>query len=169
MSGMRWVTIRRNGPDQRSVQRSAVGSGERSAPRNQANGQGNAVARVAIQLDLEGVGPGLRQGEVEHQHRPGLDFRDPGRRLAEVHRSFSFKQRIPPIIDEPDGQAVLADFGAPPAHPQDEMGPRMHRRELGHPHMLKQAQDGKLPLLVDQGVVGEDGKIEQQVRSPGSR
>jgi hypothetical protein len=35
--------------------------------------------------------------------------------------------------------------------------------------MLKQAQDRKLALLVDQGVVGEDGEVEQQVRSPGSR
>ena len=169
MSGKGCVTVRPNAPRQRSVERGAVGSGERSTAWNQANGQGNAVARVAIQLDLEGVGPRLRQGEVEHQHRPRLDFGHPGRWLAELHRPLSLQQRVPPIIHKADGQAVLADLGAPPTHPQDQMGPRVNRRELGHPHMLEQAQDGELALLIDQGVVGEDGKVEQQVSSPGSR
>jgi hypothetical protein len=35
--------------------------------------------------------------------------------------------------------------------------------------MLKDAEDAQLALLVDQGVVGDDGKIEVQVTPPGSR
>jgi hypothetical protein len=34
--------------------------------------------------------------------------------------------------------------------------------------MLEDAEDAELALLVDQGVVGDDGEIEVQVRPPGS-
>ena len=151
------------------MQRGAVGSRQRGAARNQADGQGNAVALAAIELDLERVGAGLWQRKVEDQDGAGFDFGHAGRRLAEMHRPLAFKEGIAAVIDEPDGQAMFADFRASPAHPQDQMSPRVHGRELGHPHMLEQAQHGELALLINQGVVGEDGEVEQQVSSPGRR
>jgi hypothetical protein len=45
----------------------------------------------------------------------------------------------------------------------------MHGGEAGDPDVLEEPQHGQLALLVDQGVIGEDGEIEMQVRRPGSR
>jgi len=39
------------------------------------------------------------------------------------------------------------------------MGPGVNRGERRHPHVLKHAQYGKFPVLVDQGVVREYGKV----------
>jgi hypothetical protein len=49
------------------------------------------------------------------------------------------------------------------------VGARVHGGKLLDPDMLEDAQHGKLAVLVDQGVVGEDREIDVQVRSPGSR
>jgi hypothetical protein len=45
----------------------------------------------------------------------------------------------------------------------------MDRRKLRDPDVLEQSQHRQLALLVDQGVVGEDGEIEVQLSLPGSR
>jgi hypothetical protein len=62
-----------------------------------------------------------------------------------------------------------ADLGAAPAHPEYQVGARTHGGEIGQPHMLEDAEHAQLALLVDQGIVGDDGEIEVQVRPPGSR
>ena len=64
---------------------------------------------------------------------------------------------------------MVADLAAAPAHPEDQVCPGVDRRELGHPDMLEQPQDRELALLVDQGVISQDGEVEEQVRSPGWR
>jgi len=62
---------------------------------------------------------------------------------------------------------MIADLAAATSHPQHEVGPGVHRGELGHPDMLEESQDGELPLLVDQGVIGEDREVEEQINPPG--
>jgi hypothetical protein len=49
------------------------------------------------------------------------------------------------------------------------VGAGADRRETGEPDVLEDAQHAQLALLVDQGVVGDDGEIEVQLRPPGSR
>jgi hypothetical protein len=71
------------------------------------------------------------------------------------------------FIHEADGHGMIADLGAASAHPEHQMRPGMHGRELRHPDMLKQSQHRELALLVDQGVIGQDREIEQQLRPPG--
>jgi hypothetical protein len=62
---------------------------------------------------------------------------------------------------------MLADLGPAPAHPEHQVRARMDGGEGGDPDVLEQAQDRKLALLVDQGVIGEDREIEKQVTAPG--
>jgi hypothetical protein len=58
---------------------------------------------------------------------------------------------------------MLTDLGAPPAYSEDQMGSWVNRGKTRHPHVLKQTQHRQLALLVDQGVVGKDGEIEDQI------
>lgn len=44
------------------------------------------------------------------------------------------------------------------------MGPRMHRGKLTNHDLPPDAQHGEFPLLVDQGVVGENGKIDERTQ-----
>jgi hypothetical protein len=62
---------------------------------------------------------------------------------------------------------VLTDLGAPAAEPEHQVGAGMNGGEVGYPDMLEQPQDRKLALLIDEGVVGQDREIEEQVRPPG--
>ena len=53
-------------------------------------------------------------------------------------------------------------FGASSPHSEHQVGPGVHRREIGEPHVLKHAQDAELALLIDKGVIGDDGEVEVQ-------
>jgi len=59
---------------------------------------------------------------------------------------------------------VYADLRTPPPNPQHEMGARVDGGKAPHPDVLKNAEDGELPLLVDQGVIGDDRKVDLQLR-----
>ena len=125
--------------------------------------------QMASKTDLEGEVSRVRQGDVEHQHGAGLDLGDPGGRFAELHGTVAAHQLVPVLIDEPDSHQVLADFGPATFHPKDQVGARMGGRKAGDPDMLKDAQHRKLALLVDQGVVSQDRKVDMhRVRRPGS-
>jgi hypothetical protein len=41
--------------------------------------------------------------------------------------------------------------------------------KLAHPHVLKDAENRELALLIDERVIGEDGEIDLQLRPPGWR
>jgi hypothetical protein len=64
---------------------------------------------------------------------------------------------------------VLTDFRTPAPDPQHQMRPRVQGGEARYPDVLKEAQNRELAVLVDQGVVGEDGEVEEQVTPPGWR
>jgi hypothetical protein len=57
---------------------------------------------------------------------------------------------------------VLPDFGPTPSDPENQVRPRMHRRERRNPDVLEQAEDRELALLVDEGVIGENREVENQ-------
>jgi hypothetical protein len=56
-----------------------------------------------------------------------------------------------------------ADLGAPTPNPKHQMGARIHCWKVGEPNVLKHAEHAELALLIDQGVVGDDRKIEMQL------
>ena len=86
-----------------------------------------------------------------------------------MHGALAAEQLGPGFIDEPDSNSVDPYFSTASAHPKDEVGPRMDRGEPTHPHMLKDSEDREFTLLVDQGVVSQNRKVDLQVRTPGSR
>jgi hypothetical protein len=109
------------------------------------------------------------QGYVEHQDGAGLHLGNAGRRLAELDAPLPAEEFLLLIVHEPDPEIVAADLGSLAPHPDHQVGARVHGGKLLDPDVLEDAQHGKLAVLVDQGVVGEDREIDVQVRSPGSR
>jgi hypothetical protein len=132
-------------------------------------GQRHPGSRRVVETDFKGVLPRLGKRYVEYQHGPRLKFGHPGDRFAELHGAFASHQLLALIIHELDPNGVAADFRTPASNPEDKVGPRIYGGECGYPDVLKNPDDRKLSLLVDQGVIGDDGKIEVQVRTPGSR
>ena len=124
--------------------------------------QRDSARHIAIEGDLERVWPGAGKRDVEHEHCSGLDIDDAGRRLPELHRSFAAQQLVSTVVHEPDSDRVHADLGSPPAYAQHEVRPRANRREAREPHVLEYAEDAELALLVYEGVVGDERKVEMQ-------
>jgi hypothetical protein len=62
---------------------------------------------------------------------------------------------------------VHPDFIALRAQPHHEVGARVHRRKPAHPHVPEDAKHRQLALLVEEGIVGEDRKVDVQLRPPG--
>jgi hypothetical protein len=135
--------------------------------RNLRRGERDVVAVLPIQADLEAVRSGLRERQVEDQDGTRLDIRHPGGGFAELDRALPFEEGVGPLIEEADAQHVSTDLGPPPAHPEDQVRARMQGRELRYPDVLEEAEDRKLAVLVDQGVIGEDREVEEQVSSRG--
>jgi hypothetical protein len=122
----------------------------------------------AIDRDLERIEPGVRERDIEHQHGAGFHVGDARRGFAKLYRAVAAEQLGPVLVDEANADAMQPDLGAPPSYPEHEMGAWVHRGERAHPHMLEDAKDGELTLLVDQGVVSEDGEVDVQFSSPES-
>jgi hypothetical protein len=118
-----------------------------------------------VEGDLEGVRPGARERDVEHQDGPGFHVHDAGRRLAELHGSLSAQQLGSGLVHEFDSDGVHPDLRSPAAHPQHEVGSGADRREAGQPDVLKDAEDAELSLLVDEGVVGDESEVEMQCQA----
>lgn len=124
--------------------------------------QRHPVGRLAIEADLEGILAGAGQGNVENQHCARLYIHYPGWRLSKLHRAFAAEQLGAGFVDEADPDGMDADLGATPADPQHQVSAGIYGREVGEPNVLEYAEHAELALLVDQGVIGDDGKIEMQ-------
>ena len=59
---------------------------------------------------------------------------------------------------------MTPELGAPTAQMQHEMCPGVHRRELTHHDLPPDAQHGEFPVLVHQGVVGKNRKIDERTQ-----
>jgi hypothetical protein len=124
---------------------------------------------LAVERDLEGVLPRAGKGNIEHQYRSCLDVYHPGWRLAELDRTLTAQQLGAVLVHKADPDRMNADLSAPPSHSQDQVGPGADGREIDDPDMLKDAEHAQLALLVDEGIVGDEGEVEMQLRSPGWR
>jgi hypothetical protein len=120
------------------------------------------VGRLAVEADLEGVLSGARQRHVENEHRAGLHVDYSGRRLAELHRPLTAEQFGSRLVDKANPDGMNTDLGAPPPNPEHQVSPGIYRREIGEPDVLKHAEHAELALLIDQGVVRDDRKVEVQ-------
>jgi hypothetical protein len=127
----------------------------------------NPAGQLAVEADLESILARPRQGNVEHQHRSCLDIYHSSRGLAELDGSLSSQQFISSVVDEPDSDGMHPDLSASAPYPQNQVGAGVHRRKIGEPDVLKDAEYAQLALLVDQGIVGDHGKIEMQLSRPG--
>ena len=103
-------------------------------------GECNPAGKLTIQADLEGIRSGPGQGNVEDENRPCFD-----------------------VDHKPNPDGVDSDLGAPPADPKHQVGPGINGGKVGEPDVLKHAEHAELALLVDQGVIGDDRKVEVQL------
>lgn len=126
--------------------------------------QGYPGNGAAIETDFEGVPTGMRERNVEHQYRPGFDISHTRGGFSELNGAVAGQQLRSGVVNEPDTHGMGADFRAPPTHPQDQVSARVDRGKLGYPDVLKQTQDRELALLIDQGVVSQDGEVEMQLK-----
>src|SRR5690349_6062880 len=55
---------------------------------------------------------------------------------------------------------MLTDLRALPLETEDQVQPRVHRRELLHPDVLENPQHRELAGLIDDCVIGDDGEVE---------
>ena len=85
-----------------------------------------------------------------------------GRRLPKLHGAFAAQQLGSGFIHKADPNGVDADLRAPAPDSEYQMSPGIHRRKVGEPDVLKHAQHAEFPLLIDQGVIGNNGEIEVQ-------
>jgi len=132
-------------------------------PGHLCGGERHPVDLPRVQADLEPIVTWTGQRKVEDQDRPGLHIGHPRWRLPELHGAFALDQGRSLLIHKTDPHRMLADLGPPPAYSQDQMGARVNGGKPRHPHVLKQTQHRQLALLVDQGVVGKDREIEDQI------
>jgi hypothetical protein len=120
------------------------------------------VGRLAVEADLERVLSGTRQGHVEDEHGAGLHVHHSGRRLAELYRALTPEQLGSGLVHEANPYSMNADLGAPSPDPKHQVSPGIHRREIGEPDVLKHPEHAELALLIDQGIVRDDRKVEVQ-------
>jgi hypothetical protein len=125
--------------------------------------QRDSAGRLVVEADLEGILPGAGEGHVEHQHRTSLHVHHTCGWLPELNRPLSSQELTTAFIDEANPDGMDADFGSAAPDPEYQMSPRVHRGKIREPNVLKHPEYAQLALLIDQGVVGHDGKIEMQL------
>jgi hypothetical protein len=127
-------------------------------------GERDSVGEFAVEADLECVLARAGKGDIEYQDRSGLDVDYTSRWLTELHRSLTAEELVAALVDKTNTDGVNANFRATPADPEDQMGTGVHRGEVGEPDVLEHPEHTQLPLLIDQGVISDNGKVEVQLQ-----
>jgi hypothetical protein len=125
--------------------------------------QRDPIGQLSVQADLEGVLARPGQGNIEYQNGTGLDVHHSRGWLPELDSALTAEKLAATLVYEADADGVNADFRAPPANPQHQVGAGIYRREVGQPHVLEHAEHAELALLVDQGVIGYNSEVEMQL------
>jgi hypothetical protein len=127
-------------------------------------GERDPVGQFAVEADFERVLARAGKGNIEYQDRSGFDVDYAGRWLTELHRSFTAEELVAALVDETNTDGVNANLRTTPADPENQMGTGVHRWEVGEPDVLEHSEHTQLSLLVDQGVISDNGKIEVQLQ-----
>jgi hypothetical protein len=125
--------------------------------------QRDPIRQLSVEADLESILARLGQWNVENQHRAGFDVDHAGRRLPELDRALTTQQLASALVHKPDSDGMNSDFGPPAADPEHQMRAGVHGGKVGKPDMLEHAEHAELALLIDQGIVGYDRKVEMQI------
>jgi hypothetical protein len=128
------------------------------------SGERDPVGKFAVETDLERVLARAGKGDIEYQNRSGFDVDYASRWFTELHRSFTAEELVPALVDETNPDGVNADFRATTADPENQMGTGVHRWEVGEPDVLEHSEYTQLSLLIDQGVISDNGKVEVQLQ-----
>jgi hypothetical protein len=131
--------------------------------------QGHAAGAFAIEADLKRVLPGSRQWNVEYEHGAGLHIHDAGGRLAKLHRTLTTQQLTTRVVYEAYANGVRANFSTSSPYSENQMSPGVNRGEVRQPDMLKHAEHAELALLIDQGIISDNRKIEVQGSADSNR
>jgi hypothetical protein len=126
-------------------------------------GECDPAGQLSVQTDLEGILARLVEGNVEYQNRAGFHINHSRRRLPELDCALPAEELVPTLVHEADPDGVYPDLRPPPAYPEHQVSTGVNRRKVGQPNMLEHAEHAELSLLVDQGVVGYNGKVEMQL------
>ncbi len=97
------------------------------------------------------------QRHVEDQDGACLDFRHPGRGLGEAHGAVTGDDLVLVFVGETYAHFVLPEFGSPTLQAHYEVQAGMHDRESLNPNVLEDSHDGELTVLVNEGVVAQEG------------
>jgi hypothetical protein len=103
------------------------------------------------------------KGHVKHQYGTSLHVDYTRRRLTELHRALAAQQLTPAFVDEANSDSVDPDLGAPAPNSEHQVGARIDRWEVRQPDVLEHAEHTELALLINQGIVSDNGKIEMQL------
>jgi hypothetical protein len=128
--------------------------------------KGHPVGQFPIETDLKSELPGARKGHVKYQDGPRLHIDHTRGRLTELYGALAPQELTPALVHKANPDGVNADLGAPAPYPEHQVSAGVHRGKVGEPDVLKHAEHAELSLLVNQGVVGDDGEIEVQFRRP---
>jgi hypothetical protein len=120
------------------------------------------VGDLTVQTDLEGILSRTGEGNIEDQHGTSLHVYHPGGWLTELHGAFATEELAPTLVHETNADGVDSDLRTPAPHSQDQMSSGIHGWEIREPDMLEHPQHAELALLIDQGIIGDDGEIEVQ-------
>lgn len=80
-----------------------------------------------------------------------------------MYRALAAQELASAVVDKTNSNGVDPDLGAPSPDPQHQVGTGIHGGKVREPDVLEHAEDAELALLVDQSVVGDDGKVEMQL------
>jgi hypothetical protein len=122
----------------------------------------NPVGGLAIETDLESILSGTRKGNVEHEHCPGFDIYHSSRWLTELHRALATQQLGAAVVHEANSYGMNPDFGASATNAEYQMGAGVDRGEVREPNVLEHPQHAELALLIYEGVIRDDRKVEVQ-------
>jgi hypothetical protein len=123
----------------------------------------HSVRELAIEADLECILARAGQRNVKHEHGTGLHIYHAGGRLTELNRAFASQELAATLIDEADPDGMHADLGPAAANSENQMGTGVDRGKVRQPDVLEHAQHAEFALLVNQGVVSDNGKVEVQL------
>ena len=124
--------------------------------------QRHPARALSIEADLKRVLAGPREGYVEDQHCTGFHVHYTRRWLTKLHGALSTQKLGVGVVHKADADGMCADLRPAPSHPKDEMSPGVDGWEVREPDVLKHAEYAELALLVNQGVVRDDSKVEVQ-------